>query len=189
MKAPKIHLPKTKLRLLPSSTQCDLDLPREHWALSGAISGAIAGVAFLLGFLISYGALILPMAWISAGMLRQDPLLSPTRYALFAVLGTILHLGFSIGLGTFFSRLILCHVPGDPNQRSGDRTLVSGVFFGAAVWAVMTYLVLPWLNPAFRNWVQAEPARWCLMHLVFGALLFEIPSLRSWLTARYGRGR
>jgi hypothetical protein len=173
---------------LQSNAPCDLDLPRHPTLKSGVLGGLCAGLAMaaVLGADAQNrsGEIGLPFRLISKGLFGgleiESEMIAP-------VLGLILHLGISVSLGAGFSFLIRCHVPGSRFEEAGDRALVSGALFAAAIWATATFLILPWLNPAFLSYVMAAPTRWFLIHMVYGAMLLTILAFRKQSSLRKAR--
>jgi hypothetical protein len=47
----------------------------------------------------------------------------------------------------------------------------AGIFYSIVIWALMTYLVLPALDPIMRARVALAPTWWFGHHLIYGAVL------------------
>jgi len=152
---------------------------------AGATAGALAGVAMVL-FLCVY-ALATGM-----GFLTPLRLLGATFYgrgALNATLGfgpafwgLCLHLAVSIALGVFFAAIV--------SRDTGPMAATSGgIAYGLAAWALLTFLVLPVVNPVMRRALQDFSIGWFAAHVPFGATLGLAQQLRRTLATREARLR
>ena len=85
--------------------------------------------------------------------------------------GLVTHLLTAAGFGVLFLLLI---------QGRGVRArVIIATTYCIAVWAFMTYIVLPILNPAmYERVVKPSPAWWMILHLVFGTGLALAGALR-----------
>jgi hypothetical protein len=87
------------------------------------------------------------------------------------VLGAALHLLASAFWGLLFGALV------DPYARP-RQVVWGGLLYGAAVWLVMSFSVLPVLDPVMGERMALMPGAWFACHLVYGACLTITPRLR-----------
>jgi len=136
------------------------------------MAGLIAGLAMAL-VEMSHSAATglgfwLPMKLVAAVAVGVDSILGGGGIV---ILGLVLHLSVSVCLGIIFSivtRPIIL----------GGSAFFAGLIYGAIVWVVMTYIVLPFLNHTMRERMDLMPAWWFYEHLTYGAFLSLTPALR-----------
>lgn len=131
---------------------------------AGLLAGFIAGIVFALVAMFRSMDLgmsfWLPMQQVSGWFFGVDALLGgwiPT------VVGIAIHLALSSGFGLVFGFLA--------SKLSMSGAFWAGIFYGIAIWAVMTFVVLPALNPTMLARVGLAPTWWFGLHLIFGAVL------------------
>ena len=134
-----------------------------HPVAAGAVGGIIAGAVMLMVFTIvsaTQGASGLePVRLIGATFMGEEAL---TRPILSSVLGLMTHVIVGASFGGLFGYAT-------QNVRSGPLLVALGLAYAAAIFLVMTYAVLPWLNPLMA--ARTEPGWFFLYHLTFGLLL------------------
>lgn len=86
--------------------------------------------------------------------------------------GLILHLVVSAVLGLLFGMVV-------GRRWETGPAFGLGLVWGAAVWAAMTFIVLPIVNPIMRVSVAQMPGIWFTLHLIFGAFFFLSPALSA----------
>jgi len=137
--------------------------------LPGGIAGTIAGV--LMGAVTATLFSIFPPheTWAPARWLGE----ALSRGALGGMgallLGLVVHLGVSGGLGTTFALLL-------PRGGTGVAGLFWGILFALLLVPLMTWLVAPWIAPAF--YARLDPGVLIVVHLPFGAALGLVVPLR-----------
>lgn len=140
-------------------------------AVAGMEAGLISGVVMMLALMVysfSTGeGFFFPLQQIAATFMGVEALIGGTGTIL---LGAVIHLVVAAGLGLGFGLML---PPG-----SSDAVAASwGVAFGAAVWLMMTFAVLPIFNPIMADRVSLYSGWWFAYHLGFGAVLGLTPSL------------
>lgn len=86
-------------------------------------------------------------------------------------LGVATHLGISSFLGFFYESFLKTYLKA---FRSLGSRIVLGMFYGAGIWGISTYLVLPPLAPYFIDFVMAHDSLegiWFFCHMLFGFAL------------------
>jgi hypothetical protein len=134
----------------------------------GAIGGVLAGIAMALIAMVT-------ASMMGAGFLAPMKLIAATFYGAPALEGgaRVIMAGLGMHVVTsaifgitfaFITRLAL-FTPGG--------LLAGSTAFGVAIWALMTYFVLPAIDPVMRNHLAAAP--WFIEHVVFGMALGLTP--------------
>ncbi len=82
--------------------------------------------------------------------------------------GIAIHLAVSAVAGALFGVLF-------GHRINAIVGVALGIAFGGVVWAVNTYLVLPWADPVMLQREMVAPVWWFVYHLVFGAVLVLVP--------------
>lgn len=147
----------------------------------GAISGIIAGLVMAV-------VLMIHSQFIGNGFFTPVLAIAGTFFGVSALAGgfgtvltgLILHVIVSAVLGIIFAMIV------NPETSSG-YAFFGGLVFGIAVWAVMTYLVLPWANPVMRSEVLMHPGMWAFCHLVYGGVLASTPYFERTTAPKYFR--
>jgi hypothetical protein len=134
---------------------------RTAWA--GAVGGIVAASAMLLFATIvsaMEGTGVLgPVMVIGATFLGESAMAQPIASSM---LGLVTHVLMGAAFGMPFA-LVTRRIASSP------LLLGAGVAYGAGIFLVMTYLVLPLVNPIMAATI--EPGWWFLYHLAFGLLL------------------
>jgi hypothetical protein len=147
---------------------------------AGLIGGAWGGIAMIVVALI-YGVssgqgIWLPVNLIGATVVRSLQVASleqlQTFNAITLLVGLTLHLVLSISIGLIFA-LLLPTLPGSP--------LLWAVIIGPLLWALVSVLILPLLNPVMAQYV--EHTSFFVAHvaysLVLGWWVARTPKIRA----------
>jgi uncharacterized membrane protein YagU involved in acid resistance len=139
--------------------------------LGGLVAGVIAGIAMGMVSMLHAEAtgegFFLPLKLIAAAVYGVDALIGDAGVI---VAGMAIHMMNSMIFGLIFSLLV-------GRRTSGIAALVWGLIYGAAIWALMTFIALPMADPTMRERVPLMPFSWFISHLVFGGMLFLTPLL------------
>jgi hypothetical protein len=145
----------------------------------GIIGGALAGLCMaLLVCVQSYlveKSFWLPLKLIGATYFDTNYLISGPSTGV--VLGLLTHLAVAALAGIVFAYIV-------QSLDSFGSVFFAGILYGISVWLFMTYLVLPFVNPAMQAFVNASQGGWFLAHMVFGGLLALTPYFEG--VAAYG---
>ena len=141
-------------------------LPAPTVVGSGVAAGIIAGIvmaiwAMATSAITGAGFWIVPQ--LIAGMFYGP--LTLVRGATTVVIGTLVHVVVSAGLGALFA-LMVGWRPG-----ADGRMLAWGFVYGLAIWLVMSFGVLPLVNPTMSARVALTPVNWIFQHFLFGLVL------------------
>jgi hypothetical protein len=135
---------------------------------TGLIGGAWGGIAMIVVALM-YGVssgrgIWLPVNLIGATVVRSMQAASLDQLAAFdtvaLIVGLTLHMALSIGIGLIFA-LLLPTLPGSP--------LLWAVIIGPLLWALVSVLILPLLNPVMAQYV--EHTSFFVAHVVYSLIL------------------
>lgn len=142
----------------------------------GAISGLIAGT--LMMFVVMLGAsgngqsFVSPLARIAETVGTSSTLV-----------GLLLHYIVSCTFGILFAATRAWRKVGKRRYPVGDRAVAAGLIYALGIWIVMTFLVVPAVNPSLGGFIDRIPSVWFAAHMVFGVGLLDTPLLRR----RYAR--
>lgn len=141
--------------------------PLFHSAVAGGIVGLIAGIgvlvaAILYSWLATPEEAWLPMKNVAATWLGVGALIGGGWTV---VLGVATHFANSIAWGIVFGLLMRW-------RRNAGLTLLAGFVWGMVVYPVMTWVVLPWIDPTMAARVAVQPVWWWwLLHVIYGVVL------------------
>ena len=143
---------------------------RKRLLLAGALAGVIAGLIMGMVAMIRSAAVgagfWLPLQAMAATYMGPMALVNGAS-AVFV--GLLTHMVVSALWGTLFGYLV------DRTTAAGSA-VVGGLFFGVAVWFLMTFIALPIFDPVMRARVAMYSGWWFVYHLIFGAsLAFIMP--------------
>lgn len=140
--------------------------------LAGAVAGAAAGAAMavffmLLGSWLGMGWLGIPQGigalfYGSGAMGRGPP----------AFWGLAVHFAVSVGLGVLFAAIV-------PRNASPLGSVMGGILYAIAVWAVMTWVVIRMLDRPLADLVDHMPFGWLSANVIFGIVLGSASQLRG----------
>lgn len=137
----------------------------------GVVAGLIGGIAMAMAAMIRAKTLGMsftePLQQIAGLLFGADALLDGGTVL---ISGMMIHMISSMMMGAAFG-LIFVRI------RSAGVALIVGMIYGAVIWALMTYLVMPMLNPTMSVRVALIPMWWFIYHLIFGAMLLFTPIL------------
>jgi hypothetical protein len=142
----------------------------EEMVLPGLSGGMLAGL-----LMASAAILAATFAGLSPGyplQLVAAILMGPSSLELglgSALLGLVVHLLISGAWGVLYASML-------PRGASYAYGAGFGLLFGLGAFLVMTYMVLPWLNPV--AWRAFAPLVHLPFHLLFGAALVAVLPLR-----------
>jgi len=141
-------------------------LPAPTVVGSGVAAGIIAGIvmavwAMTTSAITGAGFWIVPQ--LIAGMFYGP--LTLVRGATTVVIGTLIHVVVSAGFGALFALMVGWRAGAD------GRMLAWGLAYGLAIWLVMSFGVLPLVNPTMSARVALTPVNWFFEHLLFGVVL------------------
>lgn len=143
----------------------------------GAVSGIIAGTAMML--VVMWGTAV------TDGLSFVSPLqrIAETVGTSSVLVGALLHYVASCAFGVVFAATRAWRKVGKRRYPVGDRAVAAGLIYALAIWSVMTFLVVPLINPSLRELTELVPSFWFAAHMVFGVGLLDTPLLRR----RYAR--
>ena len=141
---------------------------------AGIVTGVAAGCAMAL-WLVVYAA------FTGLGAFTPIKLIAGTFYGSSTLQagwgpvfwGFAIHLAISVAFAILYGAMV--HRDTEPFQ-----AVMGGIIFGFALWLVMTFLVLPVVNPVMRADIASAPIGWFGAHLPFGAVLGAVPQVRRW---------
>ncbi len=141
----------------------------------GVIAGLLGGCFVALWSLASaayagYGA---HFAFNLVGATFEGPeaLIGGTGVVLW---GLSVHFTVSIIFGILYAFMVRPEV-------QNMTSLFGGIVYGMAILAMMTYVVLPWANPALHQRLWMMPAAWFFTHALFGLGVASVPMLERHL--------
>lgn len=150
--------------------------------LAGAGAGLIGGVLMLL-FALIYSAAVGLGFWLPARAIAGSVygVMALVMGGGVVVLGIVLHLFVAMAWGLVFAWLFAWLAGREPQPAFA---LLVGVLYGLLVLAVMTWLVLPWLDPTLLARVHLMSAMWIVAHVLFGASMVLVPMFTALLRSR-----
>lgn len=131
----------------------------------GIVSGLAMGVVGMVYSLAAGTGAFLPLKLIAASVFGVTAILGGPGVVF---VGLVLHLVISAFWGTVFARLNPLDIP-------AGTVIGNGVLFGIIVWAIMTFLALPVVDPTMYQRIGLSPGMWFFQHLVYGAFLIFVP--------------
>ena len=147
---------------------------------AGAVAGVIGGVAmvlFLVTFMVATGRFALEPLQLFGGTFYGPRALSPAAGFGPVIWGLALHLAVAAALGIVFSLVV-----------SGDADPIvvttSGIVYGLLAWLLLTFLVLPFVDPMMSRSLADFPFAWFAAHVPYGATLALASQFREALSAR-----
>ncbi len=152
-----------------SQHEVELSVPSHVYPLrAGVIGGILGGVAMGAAAMI-YGGVWrgspwLPINVVAATFMRDLQSASPEQLAAFnataLILGGLMHLVLSLGLGVLFV-LLLPTLPGTP--------VFWAITIGPLLWVVATVITLPLINPLGQRTIDWPS--FIVAHLAYGLVL------------------
>ena len=146
----------------------------------GALSGIVAGLAMAaaaMAYAVTLGLEpFFPAKQIAAALFGVSALIGGAPVVL---AGLLVRAAYSAALGILFALAI-------SGRTHGATAFAAGVAYGVALWAVMTLVVLPAVNPVMLGQIELIPVAWFVYHLIFGAVLAITPALERATGPRRG---
>ncbi|RKH56735.1 hypothetical protein [Corallococcus aberystwythensis] len=155
-----------ELALAPWNLLRDAVLPGALAGTLGAFAMAVLACAFTA---VLHGEPWRP-ALLVAGLFLRD---GSAHGAVAVLLGLFIHFAVAGGLATNFALLL-------PRRGTAVSALCLGLLYSLGLWAVMTWLVIPFASPPLSR--EAPSALLLLLHVAFGAALGTVPAFRDVLT-------
>ena len=136
-------------------------IDRARFDVRGVIIGG--GIAGILAGIVMAGAAMLYAAANGSGFLFPVRSIAATWYGPKALVGgaVVLLVGLVTHLSTAaFGGVVFAALPS--SRRSATAALLSGLIWGVVVWAILSFVVMPWLNPTmYAGTVGKEPGWPC----------------------------
>lgn len=128
----------------------------------GALGGVIGGIVMAM-FAMGVAAMkhlgyLMPLKLIAATLFGTEALRGGAGVLL---VGLMIHMVASVAWGIIFAAVFR-------KELSPSNGIPIGAGFGIFVWAVMTFVVLPLVNPIMRESVSMMPGGWFIGHVLFG---------------------
>ena len=147
--------------------------------IGGGTAGIFAGVVMAMAAMFYDAAngsgFFLPVRSIAATWFGRNALVGGAAVLL---VGLVTHLGTSALGGVVFAAL-------PSSRKSATAALLGGLVWGVVVWAILSFAIMPWLNPTmYAGTVGKEPGWWFVLHLIYGAMLVVTPGLVRRVSAR-----
>jgi uncharacterized membrane protein YhhN len=136
--------------------------------LAGAAGGVLMAAAAMIHAAVTGAGVLFPVRLIGASFGGPLALVDGADALVF---GLALHLLTSMLFGMLFAVIV------DRATTPGVAVL-AGVAFGIGVLALMTFVVVPMVNPTMQARIPLMPGMWFTMHALYGLGLALAPSLR-----------
>jgi hypothetical protein len=152
-----------------SQYEAELSLPTHVYPIRAGVTGGLLGGAAMAVAAMIYGAVWLGSPWlpinvVAATFLRDLQSAGPQQLAAFnagaLILGGIVHVLLSLGLGVLFV-LLLPTLPGTP--------VFWAITIGPLLWVVATVITLPLINPLGERTIDWPS--FVVAHLTYGLIL------------------
>ncbi|MEW5916105.1 MAG: hypothetical protein AB1762_06855 [Gemmatimonadota bacterium] len=144
---------------------------------SGGIAGIVGGallMSFAIGTSVMNGGDILsPFRLAGATFIGPAAMNGGTAIILY---GALVYLVTSIVWGILFAAIL-------PRDASPGSAFVAGLVYGLVVMLIMSYAVLPLVNPVMRSAVEGTTS-FTMEHLIYGGSLALVPMLRRRFTTQ-----
>ncbi|MGA9523086.1 MAG: hypothetical protein WBV82_16580 [Myxococcaceae bacterium] len=143
----------------------------------GALAGLFGGLLVAAFAVLACGNmgiyLLEPFRWMGASFQGMQP----GAGAATVLFGVLLHVIMSALFGVLFAAIVR-------RDLRIEVALLIGMAYGAALMVLMTFIVIPLVNPFLREQVRLMEGPWIIGHLMYGACLASLPALRSRVRAR-----
>jgi hypothetical protein len=147
----------------------------------GVGAGLIAGAAMIAVAMVSAARADLaparPLELVGATFVGREGLEAGAPALLY---GALLWVVVSVALGLLFAAMI-------PRDFPPVSAAILGLGYSLLVLAIMSSVVLPWVNPTMRAAMPEMGGAWVIAYVVFGLALGSVAPLRQWLTLRARR--
>ncbi len=135
--------------------------------LSGLVSGLLMAVAAMAGVAAAGMSPWLPLRLVGGTFYGADAIGLGAEPV---IVGAALHLLVSVFWAVLFAFTVR---PDTPTAGS----LTTGLVYAVVVWALMTFTLVPWLDPLLATRLEDVGVWWFLLHLVWGAGLSVTPAM------------
>jgi uncharacterized membrane protein YagU involved in acid resistance len=146
----------------------------------GALAGLFGGLLVAVFAVLASGNLgiymLEPFRWIGASFQGMQP----GTGAAVLLFGLLLHGIMSALFGVLFAAIVR-------RDLRIEIAMLIGMAYGAVLLVLMTFVVLPLVNPFLQAQVRLMEGPWIIGHLLYGACLASVVVLRSRARARSGR--
>ena len=134
--------------------------------IGGGIAGMLAGITMAAAAMFYAAAngsgFWLPVRSIAATWYGANALVGGAGVL---IVGMITHFTNSAFWGVIFGGLPL-------RRKSVPVMLLGGLAWGVVIWAIMSFAIMPWLNPTmYAGTVGKDPVWWFVLHLIYGGTL------------------
>jgi hypothetical protein len=149
-------------------------MSRHDVLASGILTGVAGGVAMMA--VATIGAASQDLAATHALRVVGESFVGPEALdpAGKIAFGAVVHLATSVALGTLLASILARDFP-------IASAIGVGVSFGLGVLMLMMTLVVPVVNPGFREGMQDIGGTWVIAHAVFGMAVGTAPAVRRWI--------
>ncbi len=141
----------------------------EAGIVAGVGGGVLMGIWLMLVTAAGGMGFLAPLKLIAATFYGQNAM---TGGGVVALAGLVLHVIVSLVFGVIFAVLIIRAAP------AIGPSWGSAILYGAVTWALMTFVVLPVVDPLMRSTVATMPLAWFAAHILYGVGLAYTPILR-----------
>jgi hypothetical protein len=148
--------------------------------VAGILAGSVMAMAAMFYAAANGSGFFSPVRSIAATWYGPNALVGGAGVL---IAGLVTHLGTSAFGGVVFAAL-------PSSRKSAITALLSGLVWGVVVWAILSFAVMPWLNPTmYAGTVGREPGWWFVFHLFYGGMLVVTPGLVRRVSARWPAAR
>lgn len=158
-----------------------------------ATSKAVVGGGVIAGLISGFFMILVAMIYtaiIDAGFWTPLNLIAATWYGPEAVQG-----GAWVGITGAITHLVVASIWGvvfaslTPRIQSAGKAFGWGLLYGIAVWAVMSFIFLPLVNPTMSQATANMSGWWFFFHLVYGGSLGLTPAAERSVEPAYAYRR
>ena len=143
---------------------------------AGIVAGVVMAMAAMFYAAANGSGFFLPVRNIAATWYGRNALVGGAAVLL---VGLVTHLGTSAFGGVVFAAL-------PSSRKSATAALLGGLVWGVVVWAILSFAVMPWLNPTmYAGTVGREPVWWFVLHLIYGGMLVVTPGVVRRVSAQW----
>lgn len=159
----------------------DADASAKEIIEAGISAGLIGGLVMMLFAMIKSATsglgFWLPLKLVAGAFYGPEVIIGGAGITL---LGLTLHFFTAAAWGVVFSAVVSRRLRAVP-------AVLAGMLYGTLVWAIMTWLVIPWLNPVQYQRADVISAWWFGYHLAYGVGVSLAPALRRRLYERFSQ--
>ncbi|ALA60529.1 hypothetical protein [Nitrospira moscoviensis] len=144
-------------------------VPRSDAVYAGVMAGLIAGLAMamvsMMMAMLTGEGFWAPVKKISVTLLGRSAVQNVGFEFMPVMVGMMIHFVTAIAFGIIFALL--------GGRQSYGSAVASGIGYGLAVWLVMQFIVLPFVNPVMAD---MPPLQFAILHMIFGGTLGSYPA-------------